>query len=282
MKLINPAYGLNISSTNCQIEIRCNDVVIFEYKSKSSAKKNGISLSMPLNHVLLKNGEFDIRGIVLPVHGADTLEDSSTLSLELYLMDYVAPKETLISLIKLETPSKSGLKNMINPLNPVTSLSGLPKYELYSKFKAEMLPFNEEGWLNSEDLSKLSHQNLLMNTYNFYQKIHTIISNKNVNSYHDLVNDRDQIIELTYYYGPEKIKLEKQEINNLVQEPGLNLLPINFENVKIELMGNNKLVRLMKKNNLPVLMFYNPINRKTVHLNFKLHKKTATSDFSII
>ncbi|WP_298541131.1 hypothetical protein [uncultured Aquimarina sp.] len=282
MKLINPAYGLNISSVNCQIEIRCNDVIIFEYKGKNSAKKNGISLSMPINHVLLKNGDFDIRGTVLPIFDSETLEDSSSLSLELYLMDYVAPKQTLVSLLKLTTPSKSELNNENTPSQPLKSLEGLPKYEIYSKFKAEALPFEEEGWLGSSDLSKLSYQSLLVKTYNFYRKIHTTISNKEVDLYNDITYERDKIIEKVYYYGPEKIKKEKQEIKDLVQEPGLNLLPIKFDDLKLELMGNDKLVRLIRKNNLPVLMFYNPLNRKTVQLNFKLHKKTNSSELSII
>lgn len=275
MKLINPAYTLNISSVNCQIEIMCNDVTIFEFKGKSSKKKGGISINIPLNHILLKNGEFEIRGIVFPIQDSEVLEDSSTLSIELCLMDYVAPKESLVSLLKLKTPTRSSQ-------GIVKSLSNLPRYELYGKFKGEFLPFDEEGWTKSQDLSKVSIQKLLMDAYHFHKEIYMMINNKDIDSYLKLVESRDEIIQKTYYYDFKKIEDEKKEIIDIIEEPGLNLLPFNFEDVKLEFMGYNKLIRLVRKNNLPAIMFYNPLNKKIIHLNFKLHKKTLDSPLSII
>jgi len=280
MKLISPAYGININGVNCQFEITCNNVIIFEYKSKSSANKNGVSIGIPINHILLKNGEFNFGASILPTYGEEYLEESSSLNLELYMLDYIAPKKTFISLLKLRSPKRTDPEKPKNA--PIESLKGLPRYELFSKFIAKALPFNEKGWLNSIDLSKLSKQKLILESYNFYEKIYSIISNKSIGEYLSLVEGRDKILETTYYYGQEQILREKRSIKKLMEEPGLNLLPIRFEDVKIELMGNSKLVRLVRKNNLPLLMFYNPLNRKTVQLNLKLHKKTATSEFSII
>jgi hypothetical protein len=263
MKLIKPAYIVSVSSINCKIEVWCNDVIIFDYKSKSSAKGTRMSISIPINHVLLQNQEFDIRAIILPAHGKDTLESSSAAQIGLYLLDYVAPKETEIKLLSLVTPNTQETNPKKKQDVSINNLSNLPKYELSGMFKAEGLPFEVNGWINSINLSEIGTQTLLTNTYKFYKRLFDIIARKDTETYFQLTNERDILLSKVYYKNQKKIEVDNSQFLTVLNEAGLEVLPFTFKDIDIQIMGKGKLVRLIRKNGFPALSLYNPISRKT-------------------
>lgn len=282
MNISNPIYALAINSTNCQIEIRCNDVIVFEFKGKSTANKAGVSITVPINQFILRNGNFDIRGSILPIYGSKILEMTSYLRMKLVLFDANSPIKTRIELLDLKTPQKAD-NEKADSENPIKNLKKLPRYELYRNFKAEKLPFNEIGWFNSIDLSELSNQKLLKELYHFYQKIYSIINSGNINDFSRLVQNRDKILINTFYFNSIKAKGLIQEMVTYMNDKTLTLLPLPPINIlKIDFMGNNKLLRLVRQNDLPIIIFYNPGSQRSVKLDFKFHKKTSTSEFSII
>ncbi|WP_299248354.1 hypothetical protein [uncultured Aquimarina sp.] len=277
---INPTYVISVNTVNCQLELKCNGIHLFEYKSKSSANGNGISISLPINHLLLKNKDFSITAKVLPVHSKDSLERTSIARFQILMLDYIAPKKTMTKLFEISTPDQT-TKN--SEIKPKIDLEGLPFYQLLGESSAKILPFQLDGWSNSIDLSSISLQKLLMDTFNFYQKVQSIINKKNIERYLEITTEQDQLLQTAYYYGPNEIKKERQMVEEIFNEVGLNVIPFNFHDLEMELMGkDNQLVRLKRKNGLPVLSLYNPLNQKTVKLDIKLHKKTINAPLSII
>ncbi len=279
-KFIKPAYVISINSVNCQIELKCNGIHLFEYKSKSSASGNGISISIPINHLLLKNKKFNVNAKILPAHGKNALERSSIARFQIQMLDYTAPKKTMVTLYETKTPDQDTENSEVKP---EIDLEGLPFYELIGGATSEILPFDMKGWTNSVDLSSINTQKLLSDAFSFYKDIQSIIDQKDINRYLEVKQEQDQLLKTAYYYTRKEIDREKQQVLAIFNETGLNVLPFNFEDVEIELMGkDNQLVRLKRLNNIPVLMLYNPLNKKTVKLDIKLHKKNINTPLSII
>jgi len=279
-KFIKPAYIISINSVNCQLELKCNGIHLFEYKGKSSANGNGISIAIPINHLLLKNEKFNVNAKILPVHGKNSLERSSVARFQIQMLDYTAPKKTIVTLYETKTPDQATENSEIRP---EIDLEGLPFYELTGGATSEILSFDIKGWTNSVDLSTINSRKLLSDTFNSYKDIQSIVDLKNIDKYLEVKAEQDQLLKTAYYYTRKEINREKQQVEEIFNETGLNIIPFNFEDVEIELMGkDNQLVRLKRRNGLPVLMLYNPFNKKTVKLDIKLHKKNINAPLSII
>ncbi len=278
-KFIKPTYLISLNLVNCQIEVKCNDIHLFEYKSKSSAMGNGISISLPINHLLLKNEAFTIKAKVLPVHGKDILERSSLAKFEISMLDYVAPKKTIVKLFEIATPDQSTENSEIKP---EIDLEGLPFYELIGGSVAKVLPFSLKGWQDSADLTKIDAQKLLLDSFNFYKKIQSLIDQKKVNDYIELTAEQDDLLQKAYYYGPSQIARERQQVEEIFNDSGLSVIPFSFKDVELEIMGkDNQLLRLKRRNGQPVLLLYDPL-KKTVKLDVKLHKTTLNTPLSVI
>ncbi len=279
-KFIKPAYIISMNAINCQLEVKCNGINVFEYKSKASAKGGGMSISVPINHLLLENKKFDIVATVLPAHNKKALEITSYAKIEILMLDYIAPTKTSIKLFQTETPDQSTDNPNISPKIPI---KGLPLYKLKAFSSAEILPFKLIGWQKSISLIDYNSQSLLLDAFNYYQKIESIINQKNANKFMEITSERDKILETTYYYGAKEIERERLMLREIFNESGLNVIPFSLRDIEIEFMGkDSQLIRLKRRNGLPVLMLYNPLNQKTVKLDIKLHKKNLNSPLSII
>ncbi|GAA0719142.1 hypothetical protein GCM10009430_17860 [Aquimarina litoralis] len=280
LNFIKPTYAIQVSLVGCQLEVKCNDTHVFEYKSKSSQKGNGLSITVPINHLLLKNDVFTITAKVLPVHGKDTLKRSAYAQIQIVMLDYVAPNETNTALFTTETPSQTTENDEIKPK---IDLEGLPFYILKAGATASILPYSLTGWMDSIDFSSLNRQKLLTDTYHFYKKVINYIDQKDIVSFSKITQEQNTLLEIAYYYGSREIKREKQQLENIFNETGLQVVPFNFEDIEMEFMGtNNQLLRLKRRNGFPILMLYNPINQKTIKLDLKLQKKTLEAPLSII
>ncbi|WP_062059788.1 hypothetical protein [Aquimarina longa] len=283
MNLSQAAYTLSININNCHAEIWCNDVIIFEYKSVSTQKKN-ISISVPLNHVILKPCEFNIRATITPRFRQESFEKDSFVRLQLFVLDYLNPKKTKTKLFDLKTPESSDIpeKNTIELPSVTKGIEGLPYYEISGIFKDKILPFNEIGWINSVDLNEYDSKLLLMELFESYNTVYTMLVNKNAEAFLNMNAEKDNLMAVTYYLKSDEIKHHRNKIKNVIQNDELELIPFDISNIESVIMGKGNVAKLRRKNGLPLIIFNDPKNGGTIKLDLKFHKKNATSKFSII
>lgn len=271
-KFKQPGYFISLVIVDCNAEIWCNNIRIFKHITKKS--KDVMSITIPINSFLLSNGWMDLDVKIFPPYKSKVLTDISSVNLKLILLDYLAPKETELALIKLNTPEKSSIAKK--------SIQGLPYFELKGGFEIEMLPFQNIGWSKSLDLRKHDQTNLFINVFKFYQKIHSIIKTRDLNSFLELNKEKSELIFNSYYMNNRDKEISKEDLIELFNDTSLELLPLNMKDVVPVIMAEGKLINLVRKNGLSAIFLNDPKGAGEVELEFTLHKKNENSDFSII
>ncbi|MGY3795480.1 hypothetical protein [Aquimarina sp. 433] len=282
MNITNPIYSLSININNCNAEIWCNDVILFEFKPLST-KNQGVSITIPVNQLILKQGEFEIKAKITPSFRRDTLTTSSFVHLQLSIKSKNNNKNSL-KLLELKTPDATDAvdkKQLLNIKKP-ESLEGLPSYELLGLYKDKILPFKISGWTESASLLQQSPQSLLTQGYDFFKNLETIINKKSVPQFIKLNEDKNLLLKEALYLNQKQYETCKINDITLLIDDGYKLVPLEYNNVECVLMGKGRLMKLKRKNGLSAILLNNAKKGVSAEFDIKLHKKTATSEFSII
>jgi len=279
--ITRPIYSININVNNCNAVVWCNDIILFEHKPLST-KSQGMAITLPINQLLLKQGEFEIRAEIGPSFRTDTLSESSFVQLQLFVKSNNTNKS--IRLLNLKTPDHTDArdKEKSSNLKDIGTLEGLQSYRLLGVYKDKILPFEVVGWSKSVNLLDQTPQSLLTKGFEFLKKIETIINNKGVSQFIELNEDKNKLLKETLYLSNREA--EKCKINDimLLIEDGYNMVPVDFSKIEYVLMGKGRLIKLRRKNGLSSIILNNPKKGLTAEFDIKLHKKTPTSGFSII
>ncbi|MDH7448219.1 hypothetical protein [Aquimarina sp. 2201CG14-23] len=279
MNITQPIYTLSINVNNCNAEIWCNDVILFEFKPLST-QNQGLSITIPINQLILKQSEFEIKAVITPSFRKETLLESSFVHLQLSVKSKTNNKNSF-RLLELKTPNAIDEENPLN-IKDVKTLEGLPSYELLGVYKDKILPFEALGWTESVNLLKQNPQSLLTQGFKFFKNLETIINNKQIPQFIKLNEDKNRLLKETLYLTNEQHEKCKIEDITLLIDKGYKLIPIDFDNIEHVLMGRGRLLKLRRKNGLSLIVLNNPHKKSSAEFDIKLHKKTANSDFSII
>ncbi len=282
MNIAQPIYFLSINIGNCNAEIWCNDIILFEFKPLSTGNQ-GIAITIPINPLILRQGEFEIRAEVTPPFRKEVLHKSSFVILELSIKSKLDSKVGT-PLLKLKTPHPADAIKMKNPvkIEHIKTLENLNNYKLLGVYKDKILPYKETGWSKSVNLLEQNPQSLLIKGFEFFQNIETIINNKLVHQFLELNEDKNKLLKETLYLTNRQYQECKAGDITLLIDGGYKLVPIKFNDIEYIIMGRGRLVKLRRKNGLSLILLNNPQKRSTAEFDIKLHKKTATSGFSII
>lgn len=282
MNITQPIYFLSINIVNCNAEIWCNDVILFDFQPLST-NNQGIALTIPINHLILKQGEFEIRAAVKPSFRKEKLSKSSFVVLELSVKSNNSNNDG-INLLRLKTPHPSDAIDKKEPIkiNDIKTLENLKSYDLIGLYKDKLLPYDEIGWMQSANLLDKDPQNLLSKGYDFFKNIESIINNNLIHQFIELNEDKNRLIKETLYLTNKQYEKCKIDDVILLINGGYKLVPINFNDIEYVIMGKGRLLKLRRKNGLALILLNNPQKQSTAEFDIKLHKKTATSDFSII
>jgi len=127
------------------------------FKQVGSSTLKGFSFSLPINHILLKSEDFNIRAIIKPAFKKVSLENSSFARIQLLLTDYLKTPDKSVKLLDLKTPEESDLQKEEESGEAIPtklkSLESLPYFELNTSFKDAVLPFNVVGWNQSVEIT---------------------------------------------------------------------------------------------------------------------------------
>lgn len=273
----NPYYEL-YPNLNCSGIVFINDVPVFSFLGEDT--KDGIlDGSVPINHVALQTGKYKVVGKIFPRYGQKSLSENDGMEISFNLSDIDNWKETKHSFSpEVSTPEASFDKN-----NKITSpLKGLSYFEIGTEIEIE-LPFVLDGWQNSIDLNKIDKAILKNKVIEFHTQLHAVLKEHNASKFLELSKEKEDLQTKAFYFN----SIRKQEIRNSIISlfnKNLEVLPLNPNELKLEIFGYGKLVSLLRVDGSSALQFKqnNIEGERNIELEVKLHMRTLEKGLSII
>lgn len=267
-----PYYQININSF-CTTEIYVDDVIVDEWKGIETKGIERNSSLTPINHVLLQSGKHKIKGRMFPRYGEKYLtEQNSYLGIEFFVASIQNLKNSRVSFHpKIESPW-DGLSENIK----------YPYFEINTEIEVE-LPFILDGWQNSVNLSEMKSEELLKEVLNYYQQIRLVLKEHNAAKYLEMSQEKMKLQEQAFYFDAERKKSFLDGATQLFSQK-LEVEELIADNLKLEIMGNGKLVRLMRNDDTHALQFKSKDIEKQSNVEFeiKLHRRMSGNELSII
>lgn len=118
---------------------------------------------------------------------------------------------------------------------------------------------------------------------NYYKQIRLVLKEHNAARYLELSQEKMKLQEQAFYFSEERKKSFLDGAAQLFAQ-NLEVEELDEDNLKMELIGYGKLVRLLKKDGSQALQFKspNPENQSNIELEIKLHKRSEVKGFSVI
>ncbi|WP_043706352.1 hypothetical protein [Tenacibaculum ovolyticum] len=257
----------------CSGIIYINDVPAITWLGEET-KEGGFGGDIPINQLVLESGKHAVKIVMLPRINKKTLTEEETFFADFYLSD-VSPgrwKETSHKFHpKIESPW-NGLSEGIN----------YPIFELKTEIEVE-LPYVLDGWQNSQDLTEIKEEILFRKVFSHYQQIHAVLAEHNVSKFLELSKEKMQLQEQAFYFSEERKKQFYEGALSLFSQ-NLKVEPLMKDELKLQIMGYGKLVRLIKLDGSEPLQYMSPNieNQSNIELEVKLHMRSEEKGFSII
>lgn len=276
-KINNPYYEL-YPNLNCAGIVLVNDIPVFSFVGEDS--KDGIlDGSVPINHIILQSGKYKVIGKIFPRFGQKALTENDGMEINFNLSDIDNWKETKRSFLpKLTSP-----ETFFDKDNKITSpIKGLPYFEIATEIEVE-LPFVLDGWQNSVDLSKVDKTALKQRVFEYYLQIHAVLNEHNASKFLELSKEKEDLQTRAFYFNSIRKQEIRDSIINLFNK-NLEVLPLNENDLKLEIFGNGKLVSLFRLDGSSALQFKRNKDEgeRNIELEIKLHARTAEKGLSII
>jgi hypothetical protein len=272
-----PYYELypNLNSSGI---ILVDDVPVFNFLGEDTID-GMLDGNVPINHVLLQSGKHTVSVKMLPRFKQKTLTENEGVTIKFNLCDFDNWKETKHSFFpELKSPDSYFDKD-----NKITSkIKGLPTFKFKTEIEVE-LPFVLDGWQNSVDLSKQDMDSLFRDTLTYYRQIHAILKEHNAIKFLEISKEKEALQTQAFYFDKTRKEEIRQSIINLFSR-NLEVVPLIESDLKLEIMGYGKLVRLIKKDGSSALQFKKIEENveKKIELEVKLHMRSLDKGLSII
>ncbi|WP_165829006.1 hypothetical protein [Flavobacterium sp. HTF] len=235
-----PMYFMRVNKINCLVEIFVND-----YRVHKDYELSNYATPLEINDAILKSGEQKLTYRLYPVgdlikeeYGeGDTvtkLTNNTSISISIIKMDNNGEK-------KLEDEELVIKHTSLNDVKGNFIASGKPYYEFTFSFNA-YVPYENIGWYNGQDLTKLDPKLLEQKAVEFYKEYGKIYQNKDLNLLAQLSFGEEKRNAISFYKRASDInKLWKEYLND-INENNIKMLPI--ENYKMTFWGNGRIVFL--------------------------------------
>ncbi|PBI88907.1 hypothetical protein BSF41_22750 [Flavobacterium sp. ACN2] len=238
-----PMYYMRINKINCLVEILIND-----YPVHKDYELSNYATPIEINHAILKSGEQKLTYRLYPIgnllkenygegDNVNTLTNNTSISISIIKMDNNGKKTLEDEEIIIKNSSLNDAKgNFIG--------SGKPYYEFTFPFNA-YVPYENEGWNNGEDLTKLDQKLLEQKAREFYNEYGKTYLNKDVNLQASLNFGEEKRNAIALYRRSFEIAELWNEYESDLNEKNIKVLPL--ENYKMVFFGNNRILFLQSK-----------------------------------
>ena len=195
-------YGIGIAAF-ASVEVYVDDILIARKETAGN-----LSFGVELNTWLLENGTHTYKVRYLPQKGKDMVLPYLLTETDITIdhWEYVE-NSTERPLSKKENYTEQRIRIPVPP-EPV------PVWEVSGEFEVTDLPYELEGWKNSQDLSKIDRDELEKEVVGYYKYLRDLLSEGKVEEYlsQSKSKDKETIIatydgELDWYKGEKRKKI---------------------------------------------------------------------------
>ncbi|GGI29488.1 hypothetical protein [Pedobacter mendelii] len=270
-KFENPLYSI-YPRLYCSGTILVNDVPMVNWYGDDT-KDGGYGGDTVTNTAILQSRKYKVVGKMLPRSGEKALTaENAYLSLDFLVCEAKSCKNSRIQFHpKIESPW-DGLSENIN----------YPSFEIQTEINVE-LPFELNGWQNSVDLLRIDKDQLFKKVIATYRQIYAIIAEHNAIKFLEISKDKEELQEKAFFMDEQRKQEVRQSIAHLFGEK-LQLKPFVETEMKMEIFGYGKLVRLIKADGTSPFQFIpkNEEEQGPIELDVKLHIKKKGNILTII
>lgn len=255
----------------CSGVILVNDVPVVDWYGNET-KEGGYGGDTMINQAILESGKYQVVGKMFPRNGDALLTEEELLSIDFFCAEKNEWKASRFEFHpRIESPW-DGLSENIK----------YPYYEIKTEIEVEV-PYKIDGWQSSMDFRDFDESKLFDEVFGYYKEIHSILKEHNTAKYLDLSSEKMKIQEEVFYFENERKASFIAGANQLFSQ-NLNVEDLFPENMKIEIIGNGKLVRLMNQDGSQPLQFITPNIEKqnNIELEVKLHMRNKEMGLTII
>ncbi|WP_158978216.1 hypothetical protein [Cellulophaga sp. L1A9] len=262
-------YGVGISCF-ASFELYIDDILVAKEETAGN-----ISKGIELNEWVLKNGTHQFKVRYLPQTGKEFVEPYLLTETKVVIDHWNYVENSVIRPHSGAEEYESKFFEVPVPTEKV------PFWEFSGEFKVENLPFELTGWTESQDLSKMDQDQLLKEVVIYYEYWRKLLNEGKVKQL--LKEEKQKNIELATatYDDPNWYYTEEAKQSTLKYKS--TMLPI--ENYKMELYGNGRLVRLVRKD-AGIFKDWDVLIRETkdnyYYTGGFLHKPKGSDSFKII
>ncbi|MBU3024066.1 hypothetical protein [Zobellia galactanivorans] len=271
---LKPYYSL-YQRFGCSGELYVNDVLVYSFFGDQT-QEGGSTGAVPINNVILESGKYKVVGKMLPRYGKKAITEEEYMSLDFHVAETEGP---------LGTMKKTRYKfhpRIEQPWDGLSENINYPVFEISTEIEVE-LPFVLDGWQNSVDLSKIKEEKLFEEVFAFYNQLYLVMESHNAGKYLELSKEKMRLQEQAFYFSEErKASFLKGAMQIFGQK--LQMLPMKKDELRVQVMGHGKLVRLVRLDGTEALKFKSPDPESQGNIEFevKLHKRDFSKGFSII
>jgi hypothetical protein len=255
----------------CSGAVYVNNVPVAEWFGNETTK-GGFGGDIMINQSVLQSGKFKVVGKMFPRKGLKHLTEEETMSIEFFSADVNNWKASRMQFHpKIESPW-DGLSENIK----------YPYFEVVTEIEVE-LPFVLDGWQKSIDLTKIDKKKLKIKVLEFYRNLHAVLQEHNASKFLDLSIEKMKLQEQAFYFDEARKKSFMEGAIKLFTE-NLQVKPLIDSELDMQIFGNGKLVRLIKRDGSQPLQFISPDKNKqsNIELEVKLHMRSLEKGLSII
>ena len=268
-------YQVYVKNSLCLYEVLVNDLPVarmFEYGQ--------VMTPYDINDAILKSGKQKITLRLYPApaeysRSGDVLSPNISCNLEIEYVDNKDPEYKYIPVAKFKLPTKNRMAGRDNNIAvPEFEGAGKKYYEITYEFDAQV-PYENEGWFEGQDLTKLDQKLLEKEVLKFYQNQWDLYNKKDVNGILSYMYKKEKEVRGSLYNTKEdlikvlKSHREPIDLMHYKEQP--------IKDYKMVLYGNNKMITLellSQDTNLrheSALWGVNddPIDGKTYYFNYR-------------
>ncbi|SHK08565.1 hypothetical protein [Pseudozobellia thermophila] len=264
-------YGLAFNSY-LPFEVYLDDIPVKKWY------RNSLNTFIDLNPYLLGNGEHTIKVVLLP----DTGQEDMLIEPK----DMVMNKLKLVRFEKQTVPGMSRAKNYteLRSFDFPKLDAPVPRLEQEWDIDITDLPYELEGWRNSQDLRLMDSKELEKKVVGFYENLIELLDKGEVDTYMNMLSKFYDETDTVEYLSKKESQQEKDEIRQeLINESKGYMQPLT--NYSVFIYANGRLVTLERTDtkNLgePALRTKKPNGEEVFYYTY-LHLPNDSNEFEII
>ena len=282
MRFKQPFYTIYVYELSAG-EVWINDIPVLNWSGSitSDGMYNG---AIPINHIILQNGGHELECRLKPRFDYKAFNQSNAH--DVYDIGVNCREKSDINskievIPRIQNPYAKWNEKKQRFVNE--TFKELPLYIAKTKFEVDNLSFILNGWQNSLILLDLDEEKLFQDVLKFYYQLHGILSSHNASKFLELSKEKMQLQEEAFYFSKARKSSFLESATKLFNQK-LEILPLEASNLKLQIMGYGKLVRLIRLDGSAALQYKTPDAKIQDNIEFdvKLHMRSLDKGLSII